>query len=103
MTVVDTREGHRASQLHRVDVELREVRGDGEEVEVPVPYLDPPRPTAEVVNGAAELRFGITENKQDTCVFRLVFQYVHRDSGVVVRALTRWKVEPRRLLHNQTA
>ena len=50
-------------------------------------HLDPPRPTAEVVNGAAELNpgFSITENKQHACVFRLVFQYVHSASGEVVR------------------
>jgi hypothetical protein len=54
---------------------VSEVR-DGEEVVVL--HLDPPRPTAEVVNGAAEFNpgFSITENKQHACVFRLVFQYV---------------------------
>ena len=82
VTVVDTGEGRHAA--HRMDVELREVRGSEEVV---VLYLDPPRPTAEVLNGAAEFNpgFSITENKQHACVFRLVFQYVHSASGEVVR------------------
>ena len=89
VTVVDTRERHadHAACEHRVDVRLVEVRAGDEEVHMP--HLEPARPTADVLNGAAEFNvgFGITVNKEDKCVFRLVFQLVHCASGEVVRAL----------------
>ena len=64
----------------------------------------PPRPTAEVVNGAAELNpgFSITENKQHACVFRLVFQYVHSASGEVVRTHRR-RISARSKFSSETA
>ena len=92
VTVV--RQADHAACEHRVDVRLVEVRAGDEEVHMP--HLEPARPTAEVQNGAAEFNvgFGITVNKEDKCVFRLVFQLVHCASGEVVRALPWPSTEP---------